>query len=126
MPRGIPNRREEVKVEPMSKDELKRIAEESENKQGPLEKAPVSPAQGVEVPNLNNPTVTRRVIGMQGTALGPQVVGDRQTLKKFARKKVDYRGWISVTEADIQEYQRKGILIGHDPDKKLALIKEEE
>lgn len=145
MPRGIPNKKDDVIVagEPMTKEELAAATARVEGKESPFKDDPVKPAKSTGK--------YLRSDGQEVTKIGDfrvnQVVGDAKTLQKFKRimpnfskpviiKNIDkedvYAKWISMTREESLEYQGikngkssgKGELLGYDADHEMGLLEE--
>jgi hypothetical protein len=106
-------------VSAMTDDELKAAEDRIAGKRSPFEDEPIKAAPVTEV------VVTEdgKRISKVGNFIGAREIGDAGTLKYFKTIKSDTSDWTPVTDDEARLLGRMGILIGHDAENGLALIK---
>ena len=122
MPRGIP--KEKVAGNPMTSEELAQAEERVAGKRAPLHEDDFKEIENKMVTRDVMQTADGRKISRVGQFQAPQVMGHESTLKRFARIRPDYTGWIKMGSEEVRIYQELKLLIGHDGDEKLGLIDE--
>lgn len=109
---------------PMTSEDIALAEKRVEGKRAPLHEE--------DFKDLENDMATRKIlktadgreIAQVGSFKQTQIFGDSQTLKKFARIEPDWSDWIPCTNEEALLYQDLRVMIGHDGDKRLALIDE--
>ncbi len=114
MPKAISTK---VAGSPMTSEDLALVEQRIEGQRAPLHEDdhPLPKARILK-------TDDGRKIQQIGNFQSIPTYGDSQTLKKFARIKPSYEGWIKMTNAQALIYQELRLLVGHDGDEKLGLI----
>ena len=58
-----------------------------------------------------------------GNANSKPAIQDKEIIRDNKRLYADKTGWISMTDEQVMQYQKQGLLAGHDPDMKMGLLK---
>jgi hypothetical protein len=101
----------------MTKEELDAAENRIANLKSPL--PPIKQPNSTQVIGGAQPL---RVVGH----LSGRITGHSGTLKRFMKIPVSTKGWVKMTNDEAIDYQKKGILIGHDPELMLGKLLETE
>lgn len=122
MARGVKGSGAQVAGQPMTSEDIALAEQRTEGKRAPLHEDDFKEVEQKMATRNIFKTEDGRKIAQVGEFNKPQVYGDSQTLKKFARIEPDYTGWTKMTNAQALLYQDLRLLAGHDGDKKLGLL----
>ncbi len=124
MARGVKGSGVQTAGTPMTSEDILAAEARIEGKRAPLHEEDFDELTEKMASRKILNTADGRQIAQVGSFKQTQVFGDSQTLKKFARIEPDWSDWIPCTNEEALLYQDLRVMIGHDGDKRLALIDE--
>lgn len=122
MPRGIKGSGVQVAGQPMTNEDIALAEARIKGQRAPLHEDDFKGIEETMVKRDVMKTPDGRSISRVGNFMSTPVVGDQQTLKRFARIEPDWSNWTAMKPQEMMLLQDLRVLIGWDGDKQLALV----